>query len=328
MEPIPLVAPTVPRILFITSNRIGDAVLASGVLDQLVRQYPDARVTVACGALPAPLFADLPGLERLHVMTKRKRGGHWWDLWKACAGTRWTVVADLRGSLFGWTVWSGRRQVVRADKRHEHRVEELARMLRLPSLPDPRLWVSDDRDRRAVALLGGDVPVLAVGPTANWGAKQWPAERFAETVLRLTAPDGILPGARIAVFGAPNERAAAQAVLDAVPNERLLDCIGMPDLLDAFATLRRCRFYLGNDSGLMHMAAAAGTPTLGLFGPSPDWRYGPWGARCAVVRTPESFEQLVYASSFDHRNQDSLMLSLNVDSVIEAADDLWKRVSA
>ena len=317
------------RLLFITSTRIGDAVLSSGVLAQWIEAHPRTRVTVACGPLAAPLFDDLPGLERLHPMVRSGRAGHWWQLWRASTGLRWSAVIDLRGSLFAWTVRAGRRLVCRAEKRREHRIEELARQLKLPALPTPHLWVSDRRQRQADARLGAGPPILAVGPSANWGAKQWPAERFAEAVARLTGPDGILPGARVAVFAAAAERDQAKPVLDAVPAERRLPCIGIPHLLDAFAILRRCSFYFGNDSGMMHLAAAAGIPTLGLFGPSPEWRYGPWGDRAAVVRTRESYELLVVDNpAFDHRCQDTLMTSLTVDAVTTAATQLWRRTQA
>jgi ADP-heptose:LPS heptosyltransferase len=313
-------------VLFITSNRIGDAVLSSGVLAHLRDAYPTAPITVACGALPAPLFADLPGLERLLVMVRGGRGRHWLDLWRACRGRRWAAVADLRGSLIAWMLRAERRLVCRADKRHEHRVEELARQLALPAPPAPRLWVSQARSRLAAGRLGGGAPVLAVGPTANWGAKQWPPERFAQAVTRLTAAGGVLAGGRVAVFGAAAERPVAQPVLDAVAADRRLDFVGDPSLLDVYAVLTHCSFYLGNDSGLMHMAAAAGIPTLGLFGPSPEWRHRPWGPRTAVVRTPESYDTLINDASFDHRKQDTLMGNLTVDAVIAAAERLSEQV--
>ena len=317
-----------PRLLFIAGSRIGDAVLSSGVLAHAIEAAPELRVTVACGALPAPLFADLPGLERLHVMVKRRRAGHWWDLWRASAGRRWASVIDLRGSLFAWTLRADRRHICRTGFRREHRIEELARCLALPRLPGPKLWVSATRAGLAAGRLGAGPPILAVGPTANWRAKQWPAERFAEAITRLTATDGILPGGRVAVFGAAAERALAQPVLDAIPPPQRFDFIGTPDLLDCFALLQHCSFYLGNDSGLMHMAAAAGIPTLGLFGPSPEWRYGPWGAKTAVVRTRESFEALVANNpTFDHRAEGTLMGGLAVDAVIEASAALWRRAS-
>ena len=70
--------------------------------------------------------------------------------------------------------------------------------------------------------------------------------------------------------GAEWERDAARPLLDAVPPGRLVDLVGTIDLPTAHACLGRCAFYLGNDSGLMHIAAASGTPTLGLFGPSSE----------------------------------------------------------
>ncbi|MDR3441054.1 glycosyltransferase family 9 protein [Telmatospirillum sp.] len=314
-------------LLFITANRIGDAVLSSGVLGQLMAANPDQPVTVACGPVPAGLFADLPNLERIHPLVRRGRIGHWWDLWRATRPRHWQVVADLRGSLIGWTLTADRRLMFRPAKRHEHRIEELARQLRLPDLPQPQLWIAPSRQAKAREILGETTPILAVGPTANWGAKQWPADRFADAVTRLTGPGGILAGARVAVFGTESERAMAAPVLAAVPAERRLDCIGTTHLLDAAALLQCCSFYFGNDSGLMHLAAAAGIPTLGLFGPSPEWRYRPWGARTAVVRTPESYEDLVGAADFDHRRQASLMTGLTVDAVVEAAEALWNNAS-
>ncbi len=319
---------TPPTLLFVTSNRLGDAVLSSGVLAHYIDRQPGLKVTVACGLLPAPLFADLPGLEAVIPIVKdkkRRRFGHWVDLWKALPRHRWQTVVDLRSAFFAWTVRADKRHAPRLEKRHEHRIEELGRLFGIDPPPAPKLFVSKDRQARMDRLVD-QRPILAVGPTANWGGKQWPADRFAETVRRLTGPRGPLAGARVAVFGAAHEREAALAVLAAT--EDPLDLIGSADLLNVFAILRRCALFIGNDSGLMHMAAAAGTPTLGLFGPSAEWRYRPWGENAALVRTPESLEELTSAPDYDYRSHRSLMLSLTVDQVVEAAEDVWRRCGA
>jgi len=203
-------------------------------------------------------------------------------------------------------------------------VEELARQLGISPPPEPHLYLSKQREARAAAQLADGRPILALGPAANWGGKVWPAERFAEAARRLTAPGGILPGARLMVLGAPHERRDIQPVLAASSDP--LDLTGGVDLLDLFALLRRAALYIGNDSGLMHMAAAAGIPTLGLFGPSAEWRYRPWGEKSAVVRTPETLEELTSAPDYDYRSHRSLMLNLSVDRVVEAAEQLWRRV--
>jgi ADP-heptose:LPS heptosyltransferase len=168
--------------------------------------------------------------------------------------------------------------------------------------------------------------VLAVGPTANWGGKQWPADRFAEAVRRLTAPDGMLAGARVAVFGAAAERSVAAPLLAAIPEPRCIDLVGHSDLLTAYACLERSSFYFGNDSGLMHLAAASGVPTLGLFGPSREDIYGPWGVNTATVRTRESLAEIVGQPGYDYHSAESHMGSLTVDMVAAAAERLWRRV--
>lgn len=316
------------RVLFITASRIGDAVLSTGLLNHLAETHPGARFTVACGAPAAPLFRPAPFVERVIPMVKRRRAGHWLDLWKATAGTWWSRVVDLRGSALAYAVPTLRRNVLKSSWEPKHRLVHLSSALGLSRPFAPVLWNTADQMAEAARLIPGEGPVLAVGPTANWGAKQWPAERFARVVAELTAEGGMLPGARVAVFAAANERPAAQPLIDSLPPERRLDLVGSIDLPTVHACLTRCAFYLGNDSGLMHIAAASGIPTLGLFGPSSEVFYGPFGPRCASLRGPRSFEDICHAPDYDYRSQDCMMLDLTEDKVAEAARSLWARVGA
>ena len=93
----------------------------------------------------------------------------------------------------------------------------------------------------------------------------------------------------------------------------------------AGACLTRCVFYVGNDSGLMHLAAASGIPTLGLFRPSQADRYAPAGRWTAYVRTRESVEELVRAPGFVYQNTETHMDGLSVAAAAEAAEVLWRR---
>ncbi|WP_299615752.1 glycosyltransferase family 9 protein [Pelagibius sp.] len=312
------------RLLFITATRIGDAVLSTGLLAQLLAENPGARVTVAVGRISAPLFAAVPGLDRVIAVDKQPYGAHWLGLWGKAALTRWDVAVDLRGSATAYLLWAGRRLVVGKRRPGRHRVEELGDLLNLAPPPAPTVWLSDAARQRAATLVPPGGPVLAAAPAANWLGKQWPAERFAALADRLTAPGGPLAGARIAVFAAPHERAQAAPLLT-MAGERGLDLIGCGDLLDVAACLQRCDLFIGNDSGLMHLAAAAGMPTLGLFGPSPEDRYRPWGARAAYVRTQESFEALTGAPDFDPKTCGCLMDGLTVERAEAAAVALWLR---
>jgi len=191
------------------------------------------------------------------------------------------------------------------------------------------LWVLDQHRRRAENLIPAGGPVLAIAPTANWWGKTWRAERFVEAIGRLTGPDGgadaILPDARVAIIGGPGEGQAAAAVLAAVPADRRIDLVGTEDLPTVAACLKRCALFVGNDSGLMHMAAAAKIPTVGLFGPSRPENYRPWGDLAVAVRTEKAYDELVGGPDYDHRRTDTLMDSLSVDSVVAATVGLWRR---
>jgi ADP-heptose:LPS heptosyltransferase len=277
------------RILFVTSNRLGDAVLSTGLLDHLIRVHPESRITVACGPVAADLFARMPNLERVIVMEKQPYGRHWLGLWTATVGTVWDLVVDIRASLLSWLVPARRRAVMR--KRPGHKTEQLAAILRLSPPPLPVAWTAPEDRARAERLLPPGPPVIALAPTANWDGKLWPPERFVALFQALAA--GPLPGARAAVFAGPGarERAMAAPVLTALPEA--IDLVGALTLPEAAACLARCALFVGNDSGLMHLAAAAGAPTLGLFGPTPAAEYAPSGRRAvAAVATGPRMEDL------------------------------------
>lgn len=315
------------RILFVTSTRIGDAVLSTGLLSHLVRDHPHARLTIACGPVAAPLFGAVPGLERIIVLEKQPWARHWRNLWRECIGLRWDIIVDLRGSLATLFLRSPRRYVYHTDRALAHKVRQLARVMDLHPPPAPTLWTLPVHEAEARALIPDGAPVLALGPTVNWAGKQWPIENFIALTERLTAEGRALAGARVLVLGAPGERDVAAPLIEAIPPERLIDAVGTLHLLTAFACMKRARLYVGNDSGLMHMAAASGAATLGLFGPSRDEHYGPWGRKCAVARTPESYETLM-PRGLDTAACGCLMGGLGVDAVESAAEGLISRTRA
>lgn len=314
------------KILFITATRVGDAVLSTGLLSHLLASYSEARPTIAAGSAALSLFEAVPRLETLIPIRKQRLSRHWIDIWRNCIGVRWDIVVDLRRSAIGWLLLAGERHSVPKIKGPLHRVELLGATLGLRHAPPtPRLWTADRHDAAAARLIPEGPPVLALAPAANWRGKQWRAERFAELAKRLTGPNGPLPGARVAVFAGADERPQTAPLLSAIPAARSIDTVGRIDLPTIAACLRRCSLFIGNDSGLMHMAAACDTPTLGLFGPSKEEHYAPWGRHSAIVRTPESFLELTSAPGYDHRTTGTLMDGLSVDRVEHAARALCAR---
>jgi ADP-heptose:LPS heptosyltransferase len=315
------------HILFVTATRIGDAVLSTGLLAYLIERYPGTRLTIAAGPVAAPLFETLPGLERLLVIEKRRWSLHWLPFYAAVASKRWDLIVDLRGSGLAWLLRVQERKVMAKGDPSEHRVRQLARLFDLDPPPGPRLWTASQHEQSATRLVRPGPPVLAIGPAANWRGKQWRAERFAELASRLTARTGPLAGFRVTVLGAQHERAQAEPLLAVIPEDRRIDLVGRTALLTAAAVLRRCAMFIGNDTGLMHIAAAMGTPTLGLFGPSPAAQYAPWGRHTVCVHSVEPPE-VMFGPSFNHRTTDTLMDGLSVDAAEAAAIRLWHLVAS
>ena len=312
-------------ILFIGPSHIGDAVLCSGLLRKLAQDVPGARFTLAVGARVAPLFAQLPGLERTIILGDGGGLAQSVPLWREVRKQHWNLVVDVRGSGVSAFLRRDRRAVWKKPApgvEPVHKVLDAARLLTLDDQPpEPWLFTSPEIEARAEALMAGDAPILAMGPAANWVGKVWPIERFAITANRLLGPDGPLPEGRLAIFGGPNDIRAVESLNRAVPRDRVIDLTGQIDVLTSYACLKHVRLFIGNDSGLMHLAAAAGAPTIGLFGPSDERVYAPWGEATRVVRGPRTLDQIKQVDAGLNQTIGHMM-DLPVDTVVEAAREL------
>lgn len=276
-----------PRVLFVTSNRIGDCVISSGILREINRQVPGARITVACGRPPAPFFRSAPGVERVIILDKKKAAGHWLDLWRQVVDTRWALVIDIRGSALSYLIRADRRVVY--NRRWETglpKVEMVSRLMGSDRPLEPELFIDDRARAEAAAVIDPQLatapgPIIALAPIAHQPGKSWPADRWGELVEMLKA-EPRFDGWRFMPVGGPGDRPPATPALEAA-GLRGIDCVGKGDILCSAAAIDRAALFVGNDSGLMHVAAAAGKPTLGLFGPTEWWLYGPRGPRTAIA---------------------------------------------
>lgn len=305
-----------PKVLFVSSNRIGDCVISSGVIREIGRQLPGAGITVACGRPPAPFFRSAPGVERVIVLDKKKMAGHWFDLWKQVRSTRWDMVVDIRGSALSYLIPAKRRVIYnRSWETGLRKVEMVSRLMGADTPLDPEIWLDDRARAEAAAVIdpqlaagSGRGPVIALAPIAHQPGKSWPADRWGELVARLMA-DRRFDGWRFMPVGGPGDRPPATPALETA-GDRAVDFVGKGDILASAAAIDRADLFVGNDSGLMHVSAALGRPTLGLFGPTEWWLYGPWGSRTRTVASNETRGQFapIEALTVDHVFQAVLAL--------------------
>lgn len=280
-------------ILYIAEADAEEAVLSSGALAQLVEALPQATFTVVGSPASAPLFADLPRLQRLIVLDRDGRWD-WIALWNQVRETHWGLVVDMRGSTLSGKLRRQRRAVKGKTSPGVHLVEQAARTLQLDEIPAPRLFIGRDTQEAADALIPpGEGPILAIGPGADWIGKRWPADRYAKVAISLLGEGGPLAGGRLMIVGEEADRDAARTVRSAVKRERVIELQGRLTRLQTAAALSHATLYLGGDSLWTQLAVAAGVPAAAVFGPSDETLKRPWtGVAVRGPRTLQEFQDL------------------------------------
>jgi heptosyltransferase-2 len=119
---------------------------------------------------------------------------------------------------------------------------------------------------------------VALAPGAVGPSKRWPPDYYAELARRLAAD-----GKDVWVIGGPGEKEGAAEIVAADP-DHIRDFTGT-DLRNAILALAGADLAVSNDSGLLHVAAAIGTPTIGIFGPTSPWHWAPLNPIAGVIET-------------------------------------------
>jgi heptosyltransferase-2 len=286
---------------------IGDFVRCHSVVRLLRERYPDRPVDVLTTTRCAPLLDYMPGV----------RKGIVWDLpRKRLALSEHRALANaLRAEGYGstfvmprtWksalapflagiperTGFAGEGRVVllnnlRWGERKLPRMIDRCGALALPLRADlPAQWpvpqiqvpVAEAEEWRAQrGLAGDDRSVVAFAPGAVGASKRWPVAQYAQLAKNLTEA-----GIAVWVLGSPDESPLANEIVrEAGPRAHDLTS---PDLRNAILALKLASAAISNDSGLVHVAAAIGTPTVGIFGPTSPWHWAPLNPLAATVET-------------------------------------------
>ena len=320
-------APKSFPILFIAAGEVSEAVLASGLLKKLHDEAPNPSFTIIANAKVAPLFADMPKVERLVINNKKASGRRWFGPLGPLRARRWALVVDGPAGVITGRLRPKGRALRRRSGEPEHKLMEAARLMRLEDEPPtPYLFTSAETEAKAAALTDGPGPILALSPAADWMGKAWPAERYAEVARRLLSSRGAMAGGRLMLLGERGDQHAVDPVRGVAHREVTIDLVGKDPLL-AFAALKRARLFIGNDNGFSQLAAAAGAPTLALFGPSDDRIWRPWGENVRVVRGARSLDE-IRKIDLSLSAQVSHMVDLAAESVQSAAEALLEETVA
>jgi ADP-heptose:LPS heptosyltransferase len=176
------------------------------------------------------------------------------------------------------------------NKRRVHVIDHLVSCLSSVGIPQgrgvPRIFLSRGDRRFAeqwLAQKGAYEAVekgfIALHPGSGSRKKLWPVEKFSDLAARITGDLGL----HVIVFIGPAEREYLGSGFELMRSMHAVVADNLP-LIQVASLLDRCRCYIGNDSGMTHLAAAVGVPTVALFGPTDPEIWGPRGERVAIVR--------------------------------------------
>ena len=284
---------------------IGDFVRVHSVVKLLRAQAPDRPVDMVSSSLCAPLADYMPGLRQALVvdMPRRRLGmaqqrqlqdklqlGHYAQAlvmsrkWKAALAP-WLASIPVRTGFAGEARF-GLLNDMRWGERHWPRMIDQRGALTLPKgatlpaewpLPELRVPEAEIDTWRAQRNLAAETrPIVTLSPGAVGAGKAWPVAHYAE-LARAIAKDG----ASIWILGGPSEADAAQQIAHA-GGARVRDLTGN-DLRNAIIALAAANVSVTNDSGLMHISAAIGTPTVAIFGPTSPWHWKPLNPVAAIL---------------------------------------------
>ncbi len=296
-----------PRILVVRRDNIGDLVCTLPIFEGIRRHCPDAHVGALVNSYNVPLLQGNPYIDRVHVYTKSKHAPDAGRL--AIARDRLRLIAELRTERYdvvlhagsrpraemrGLTWLSGiSRQILDRDQgRPVHEIDRVYALLHAlgaagaapaPRLELPRQKVADVRDALAKRDYGG---AIGLHISAREDENRWPLENF-ESLIRIGAERGL----RFVLFWAPGESTRPEHPGDDDRARALLGrcraepVIGYPteNILELAAGLAAVRRLVGSDGGHIHIAAAVGTPVVGLYCGHKVARWRPQGPSHRVL---------------------------------------------
>ena len=293
------------NILIVRLGALGDVVHAVPAAAALRRAFPDARIDWLVDARHRGMVDLVEGIDAVVPLGSASARG-WLDVVPRLRGRRYDAALDLQGLMksailarasgatrvIGFSIWHLREKTARpfysevdpgseGREGDEHVIRKNLALLRplgveTAAIEFPlRHTASPALDEVRQACAGR--PFALINPGAAWPNKRWPAERFGELAQFLRNVRNV----HAVVLWGPDERALAGSVVQASGGAAsLAPATTLPDLL---ALSREAVLLISGDTGPLHIAAAAATPIVAIFGPTDPDRNGPWSPHDIVV---------------------------------------------
>lgn len=281
------------RLLIIGPSNIGDGILMSSVVARLHARYPASHLTLVVGARAKALFVDDPRVQALVDTDQFDSALGRARLALALQRYRPHVIVDLRHTLYPLLLkplsllrYLRRPPATLAHMRDRHRwlLEAQTGIGGGTDGEPPALWLGPRDEAHVETLrrrwkLEAAHSVVVICPGARSHIKRWTAEGFAQVADRLIAEWDV----RIVLSGEPEEKPVIEEI-QGLMHGRAHNAVGLVTIRQLAGLMRRSRLVITNDSASLHLASAVGTPTVAIFGPTDEAKYGPTAEPRRTVR--------------------------------------------
>lgn len=336
-----------PRFLITRLSAVGDCIFTLPVACALRRHYPDAFIAWVVEPLSAGLLRPHDCLDELIVVPRR-----WWKsprvalelrrkLRSLAIDTTIDVQSLNKSSLAAWLSGAKRRigfarpwgrelslvlNNVRVREQSDHVVDAYLELLRPLGIHSPEVEFRIPEDPAARAAMAafhdrdlGGRPIAVINPGASWDSKLWPIARYADVARHLGARHGVRS---VVVWYGDVEHGFAEQIAAGAADQAVL---APPTKLNEVAALaRRASLFISSDTGPLHLAAAVGTPCVGLYGPTRVGHCGPYGAQHIALQAYYQGGTRSQRRSGDNR----AMQAITTEQVCDACDEILARDAA
>ena len=302
------------KILFICSNLIGDTILSSGAINHIINQNQEAKLTFVVGPTAAPLLKNYKNIENIIIFKKRKLNLHWLDIFQKTCSIQWDIIVDFRSSALSLLLKNNKKYIFK--KLHSiHHIQQLNSSFGF-ECSNLLIPTSDDEANKVNNHLDNSFKHVVIFPGGNWTPKLWSAENYNETMKLLIDKYNKV---KFILVGSLKEKDKFYNLLTKDIKENLIIDLFGYNLTLTSAYMKKSDIFIGNDSGLMHLAVASKLRVISLFGPTNNTVYGPFGDKNVVIRTEETYD---YFKSIKIDENKSYMSSIKPEIVFRQCEKI------
>ena len=301
------------KILVISSNLIGDTILSTGVIRYFSKINPDAKFTFVIGPSAMPIFKNFKSVEKIITISKKKYNMHWLEIIYNCFGKKWDIIIDFRSSLVSYFLGHNKKFIFKKKSDLNH-VKQLSEFFGF-DCSELFIDTSKDEEETVSKNISDNFKHFVIFPGGNWKPKIWNVENYNALMKKILAQNKDIKF--IIVGSKDEEKIYNYEITKNIDRKNIINLFGA-SLTQTAAYMKKSKLFIGNDSGLSHMATATKLKSIVLFGPTNDQIYGPFGKDSQVVRTNESYQ---YFKTINIDKTRSYMSSISVENIYNILKD-------